>query len=95
MFFLFSAGKKRHLQSLKRQYLGENGCGLFVAMTTCKHSCREATKDVMSNPRELNQAVTFLHENGWFVSLHSIENCTMYNCYDKLKFRYFLHFSIN
>ena len=25
---------------------------------------RESTKDVIANPRELNQAVTFLHENG-------------------------------
>ena len=25
---------------------------------------RERTKDVIANPRELNQAVTFLHENG-------------------------------
>ena len=25
---------------------------------------RDSTKDVIANPRELNQAVTFLHENG-------------------------------
>lgn len=25
---------------------------------------REETKDIIANPRELNQAVTFLHENG-------------------------------
>jgi hypothetical protein len=27
-------------------------------------SLRDKTKDIIANPRELNQAVTFLHENG-------------------------------
>ena len=31
---------------------------LFLFLT------REYTKDIFANPRELNQAVTFLHENG-------------------------------
>ena len=32
---------------------------------------RDCTKDIFENPRELNQAVTFLHENG--ESLHSMK----------------------
>lgn len=33
---------------------------------------REATSDVIANPRELDQAVTFLHENGELVSLLTV-----------------------
>ena len=29
---------------------------------------RDSTKDIIANPRELNQAVTFLHENGMYAT---------------------------
>ena len=31
---------------------------------------RDFTKDIIANARELNQAVTFLHENGLCIHLH-------------------------
>ena len=40
-----------------------NVCILVGDHGTCQY-CRDKVKDIISNPRELSQAVSFLHENG-------------------------------
>ena len=41
--------------------------GTYVVLSVPHCVCRERTKGIIANPRELNQAVTFLHENGEYI----------------------------
>ena len=57
-------------------------CGVLILLSCCV--IREKTKDIIANPRELNQAVTFLHENGRCCLFVCVQRMCLSVCFEDL-----------